>query len=50
MKYQKRSLEYQKEISDHFYFRNVSNNSGIFDTLVGSAEEFKEAALAYSCS
>ena len=49
MKYQKRSLEYQKEISDHFYFRNVSNNSGIFDTLVGSAEdqEFKEAALAY---
>jgi hypothetical protein len=49
MKYQKRSLEYQKEISDHFYFRNVSNNSGIFDTLVGSAEdqEFKEATLAY---
>jgi hypothetical protein len=49
MKYQKRSLEYQKEISDHFYFRNVSNNSGIFDSLVGSAEEqeFKEAALAY---
>src|SRR5262245_4722983 len=49
MKYQKRSLEYQKEISDHFYFRNVSNNSGIFDSLVGAAEdqEFKEAALAY---
>ncbi len=50
MKYQnqKRSLEYQKEISEH-YFRNVSNNSGILDTLVGSAEdqEFKEAALAY---
>lgn len=49
MKYQKRSLQYQKEISDHFYFRNVSNNSGIFNSLVGSAEdqEFKEAALAY---
>ena len=49
MKYQKRSLQYQKEISDHFYFRNVSNNSGIFDSLVASAEdqEFKEAALAY---
>jgi len=49
MKYQRRSLQYQKEISDHFYFRNVSNNSGIFDSLVGSAEdqEFKEAALAY---
>ena len=49
MKYQKRSLQYQKQISDHFYFRNVSNNSGIFDTLVGSAEEqeFKEATLAY---
>jgi len=49
MKYQRRSLQYQKEISDHFYFRNVSNNSGIFDSLVGAAEdqEFKEAALAY---
>lgn len=49
MKYQRRSLQYQKDISDHFYFRNVSNNSGIFDSLVGSAEdqEFKEAALAY---
>jgi hypothetical protein len=51
MKYQnqKRSLKYWKEISEHFYFRNVSNNSGIFDTLVGSAEdqEFKRAALTY---
>jgi hypothetical protein len=49
MKYQRRSLLYQKEISDHFYFRNISNNSGIFDALVGSAEEqeFNEAILAY---
>src|SRR5262245_1323324 len=37
----------QKEISDHFYFRNVSNNSGIFDSLVSEDQEFKEAALAY---
>ena len=49
LKYQRLSLKYQKQISDHFYFRNVSNNAGIFDYIVGGAEEqeFKEAFLAY---
>jgi hypothetical protein len=49
LKYERLSLKYQKQISDHFYFRNVSNNAGIFDYIVGAAEEqeCKEAFLAY---
>lgn len=49
LKYERLSLKYQKQISEHFYFRNVSNNSGIFDYVVGSAEEqeCKEAFLGY---
>jgi hypothetical protein len=49
LKYERLSLKYQKQISEHFYFRNVSNNAGIFDYVVGSAEEqeCKEAFLAY---
>ena len=41
--------KYQKEISDHFYFRNVSNNAGIFDYIVRhrAEQECKEAFLAY---
>src|SRR5262249_60731137 len=43
------SLRYQKELSDNVYFHNVSNNAGIFDYMVGAAEdqECKEAFLAY---
>src|SRR5262249_50661341 len=49
LKYERLSLKYQKQISDHFYYRNVSNNGGIFDYIVGAAEEqeCKEAFLAY---
>lgn len=49
LKYERLSLKYQKQISDHCYYRNVSNNAGIFDYVVGSAEEqeCKEAFLAY---
>lgn len=49
LKYERLSLKYQKQISEHFYFRNVSNNAGIFDYVVGSAEEqeCKEAFLGY---
>ncbi len=49
LKYQRQSLKYQKEISDNVYFRNVNNNAGALDTIVGSAEEqeCKEAFLAY---
>jgi hypothetical protein len=49
LKYERLSLKYQKLIADHCYFRNVSNNAGIFDYIVGAAEEqeCKEAFLAY---
>jgi hypothetical protein len=46
--YQRRMLLYQKQLSDNVYFRNINNNSGLFDTLIGEAEEqeCKEALLA----
>jgi len=49
MKYQRQSLMYQKELTDNVYFRNVNNNAGIFDYIIGAAEEqeCKEAFLAY---
>lgn len=49
MKYQRQSLKYQKELSDKVYFRNINNNAGIFDYIIGAAEEqeCKEAFLAY---
>jgi hypothetical protein len=48
-KFQRQSLLYQKILSENVYFRNVNNNAGIFDTIVGEAEEqeCKEAFLAY---
>jgi hypothetical protein len=49
LKYQRQSLKYQKEISDNVYFRNINNNAGALDYIVGSAEEqeCKKAFLAY---
>ena len=49
LKFQRQSLKYQKEVSDNIYFRNINNNAGALDYLVGSAEEqeCKEAFLAY---
>jgi Protein of unknown function (DUF3754) len=49
LRYERLSLKYQKQVSDHVYFRNISNNAGIFDYIVGPAEEqeCKEAFLAY---
>ena len=49
LKYQRQSLMYQKELTDNIYFRNVNNNAGIFDSIIGAAEEqeCKEAFLAY---
>jgi hypothetical protein len=49
MKYQWKSLKYQTELSDNVYFRNINNNAGIFDYLIGAAEDqdCKEAFLAY---
>jgi len=49
LKYQRQSLKYHKEISDNVYFKNVNNNAGVFDAIIGAAEEqeCKEAFLAY---
>jgi hypothetical protein len=49
LRYQRQSLKYQKEISDNIYFRNINNNAGIFDYIIGQAEEqeTKEVFLAY---
>jgi hypothetical protein len=48
LRYQRQSLKYQKELTDNIYFRNVNNNAGLFDSLIGAAEEqeCKEAFLA----
>jgi hypothetical protein len=49
LRYQRQSLKYQKEVTDNVYFHNINNNAGIFDYLIGEAEEqeCKEAFLAY---
>jgi hypothetical protein len=49
LRYQRQSLKYQKELTENIYFRNVNNNAGIFDYMIGSAEdqECKEAFLAF---
>jgi len=48
-KFQRQTLIYQKILSENVYFRNVNNNAGIFDYIIGEAEEqeCKEAFLAY---
>jgi hypothetical protein len=48
-KYQRQALKYHKALSENVYFRNLNNNAGIFDYLIGAAEEqdVKEAFLAY---
>jgi Protein of unknown function (DUF3754) len=49
LRYQRQSLKYQKELTENIYFRNVNNNAGIFDYMIGAAEdqECKEAILAF---
>ena len=48
VKYQRQTLKYQKELTDNIYYRNINNNAGLFDSLIGAAEEqdCKEAFLA----
>lgn len=48
--YTYKKLKYQKRIADSLYYRNVANHAGVFDTLIGAAEDqdVKEAALAYA--
>ena len=49
LKYQHQSLKYHMELTENIYYRNINNNAGIFDYLIGTAEdqESKEALLAY---
>jgi hypothetical protein len=49
VKYQRQSLKHQKVLADNVYYRNINNNAGIFDYIIGAAEEqeCKEAFLAY---
>jgi len=49
LRYQAQSLKYQKQLTDNIYYRNINNNAGIFDYMIGAAEEqdCKEAFLAY---
>lgn len=50
LKYETQSLRYQKQLADTVYFRNLANNAGVVDLLVGAGEEqdAKEAFLAYA--
>jgi hypothetical protein len=49
IKFQRQTLIHHKNLTDNVYFRNINNNAGIFDYIIGSAEEqeCKEAFLAY---
>ncbi len=49
LKYEAQSLRYQKRLADTVYFRNLANNAGVLDQLIGAGEEqdCKEAFLAY---
>lgn len=49
LKYEAQTLRYQKQLADTIYFRNLANNAGVIDLLVGAGEEqdSKEALLAY---
>ncbi len=49
MKYERQTLKYQKQLSDTVYFRNVANNAGVLDALIGAGEDqnMKETFLAY---
>jgi Protein of unknown function (DUF3754) len=47
--FHRRSLIHQKQLTENIYYRNINNNSGIFNYLIGEAEEqdWKEALLGY---
>jgi hypothetical protein len=49
LRYQRQSLKYQKELSENVYFRNINNNAGVFDYMIGTAEdqECKEVFLVF---
>jgi Protein of unknown function (DUF3754) len=47
--FHRQSLIHQKQVTDNVYYRNVNNNAGIFDYMIGAAEDqdWKEVLLAY---
>lgn len=49
LKYEATTLRYHKRLADTVYFRNLANNAGVLDLLVGAGEEqdAKEAVLGY---
>jgi hypothetical protein len=49
LKYEAQTLRYQKKLADTVYFRNLANNAGVLDLLIGAGEDqdAKEAFLAY---
>ncbi len=49
LKIQHRFLHYRNQLIDNIYYRNISNNSLVFDYLINAAEEqeLKEILLAY---
>ncbi len=49
LKYETQTLRYQKQLAETVYFRNLANNAGVLDLLVGAGEEqdVKEAIIAY---
>jgi len=49
LKYETQTLRYQKQLADTVYFRNLANNTGVIDLVVGAGEEqdVKEALIAY---
>jgi Protein of unknown function (DUF3754) len=49
VRYPRQSLKYRIELTDNIYYRNTNNNAGIFDYVIGAAEEqeCKEAFVAY---
>jgi hypothetical protein len=49
VRYQRQALKYRIELTDNIYYRNINNNAGIFDYVIGAAEEqeYKETFLAY---
>lgn len=49
LKYEAQTLRYQKQLAETVYFRNIANNAGVLDLLIGAGEDqdAKEAFLAY---
>lgn len=47
--YAHRKLKYRQQLADNIYFKNINNDAGVFESLIGAAEdqETKEALLAY---